>query len=203
MKRKIDPQLILSFGVLLISLAAVYVSIRQANIMNEQTEILLEQTKANAWPSLSLGLRRSFELNKENNYRINEYAISLTNKGTGPAIIKAVQVLVDSQAVKNWKEVNNLIKLPANIERVYSNSYVSQRILSAGEQVTILNLEINQPLMEWFFQHGHKISFEICYQSVFKDSYIVKREGFQSNLERSINKETDGCIFEEEDLFIE
>lgn len=97
MNRKIDPQLILSLGVLLISFAAVYVSMRQANIMNRQTEILLEQTKASAWPSLSLSLRRGFVESK-----IDEYRISVTNKGTGPAIIKGVKVAYNGQSVKKW-----------------------------------------------------------------------------------------------------
>lgn len=203
MKRKIDPQLLLSIGVLLISMAAVYVSIRQADIMNKQTEILIEQTKANAWPSLELGLQRSFSLNENNVYIIDAYRIGLVNKGTGPAIIKGVKVTVDGQPAKNWGQVYKLMKIPSNIESTHSNSNVSHQILSAGEIKSILNLALNPPLMEWFYQNGDKVSIEICYQSVFKDSYLVKRMGFKSNIERVFIEETNGCDFEEEELFVQ
>ncbi len=171
--------------------------------MNKQTEILLEQTKANAWPSLALELQRSFTLNKSNNYTIDTYVISVTNKGTGPAIIKGVKVAVDDQPTKTWGQVYELMKIPPNIESKQSNGNIAHRILSAGETKTILNLSSNLPLMEWVYRHGDKLNIEICYQSVFKDNYVVKRRGFKSNVERVFNLETDGCVFGEEELFVQ
>lgn len=198
MNRKIDPQLILSLGVLLISLAAVYVSVRQANIMNKQTDILLEQTKASAWPSLSLDLRRSFVED-----RIDAYKISISNKGTGPAIIKGVRVAYDGKSVKKWGELYDLSGIPNTIEQVHSNSGISNRVFATGDIITMLNLSENKPLMEWIFKHGHKIEIEICYESVYGDAFLVKKAGFQSNREVSITQKSEGCNYNAADLFLE
>ena len=58
-KRKIDPQLLIAIGVMLISLSALVVSIRQSSIMNKQTEVLLQQTKSSAWPHLEVEMGKS------------------------------------------------------------------------------------------------------------------------------------------------
>jgi len=106
-------------------------------------------------------------------------------------------------SAKRWGKVYKLLKVPSNIEGKHSNGNIAHRILSADESKTLLNLSINPPLMDWVYQHGDKISIEICYQSVFKDNYVVKRTGFQSNVERVINVETNGCDFGEEELFVQ
>ncbi|MEM1123731.1 MAG: hypothetical protein AAGJ18_25055 [Bacteroidota bacterium] len=203
MSRKIDPQLILSIGVFIISLAAVYVSMRQANIMNRQTEILLEQTKANAWPSLHLGLSRSFALNKAGEYKIDQYIIGVVNKGTGPAIIKGVRVARGEKYVKGWGELFKLFDPPDGVESTISNSGVSNQVFAAGERKVIINLSQNKPLMEWFFQHSHQLKIEICYESVYGDAFLVKQTGFQTNLETNVTQKTDGCNFKTVELFLQ
>lgn len=107
--------MILAIGVLIASFAA-FVSMRQASIMNEQTAILLQQTKANVWPYLYLNLDRGYDQGGISNYRI-----TITNKGTGPAIIERVKVSYAGEAVENWNSLYEKAAVPDSVFRGHSN----------------------------------------------------------------------------------
>lgn len=193
----LDFQTVIATAVVVISFCALFVSVRQAGIMNKQTEILIQQTKASSWPRLELELDRAFQES------IVQYKIILDNKGTGPAIIEGVRVTYDGMSVTDWEKVYNLMGLPDTITQVHNNSNISNKVLSANDSLLILDLSINPPLMQWVFAHGDKLTFEICYKSVFDDYWIVRRKGFQSNLELSTYEKVEGCSFKAQEQFRE
>lgn len=92
---------------------------------------------------------------------------------------------------------------PASISTKQSNGPIANQVFAAGEKVSMVNLSQNKPLMEWVFKHGDKIEIEICYESVYGDAFLVKRVGFQSNIEVSKTQKSAGCNFEDADLFLQ
>ncbi|MEM7381168.1 MAG: hypothetical protein AAF361_08205, partial [Bacteroidota bacterium] len=119
--RRIDPNLVIAVGVLLASFAALFVYVRQANIMSEQTRILMEQTKANAWPHLSLELYRGYSSDG-----MSSFKITVSNKGTGPAILEQTQVAFDGTEAESWQEFFEIINIPDSLPVVYSSSNISE-----------------------------------------------------------------------------
>ncbi len=187
-KKRLDPNLIIAIGVLLASLGALVVSTRQASIMNRQTQILLNQSKSSAWPSLSIELYRGF-----GEGLIQEYRITVSNRGTGPAIIERVIISYDGQSVPHWDAFMQLIELPDSISGSRDSGSLFHRVIRPNEDVPVIDLSFNPGLMQYFYKNGEKITFQICYKSVYDEYWLVQRNGFQTNLE-AINKEiVDKC----------
>ncbi|GAB5522462.1 MAG: hypothetical protein Roseis2KO_03340 [Roseivirga sp.] len=203
MFKKIDSQTLMAVGVLLVSFIALFISVRQTSIMGEQTRLLVEQNKASAWPYLEINLHRGFERNENGKSEIADYRIVITNKGTGPAIVEAVRVLYDGQPARNWHSMYRIGNLPDSISSAHSNSSVMNKVIATNEQVQMLKLSNNSELMRWVFERGDKITLEICYRSVYDDHWIVRREGFRTNLEMTSSEKAEGCRVAPEDIFVE
>lgn len=203
MFKKFDSQTLLALGVLAVSFIALFISVRQTSIMSEQTRLLVEQNKGNAWPHLEMGLSRGYIGNEEEGYRINLFKINITNKGTGPAIVEAVRVLYDGQASRNWDDFYQKAVLPDSIAGGHSNSTVMNKVIAANEEVTMLNLSNNGELMQYIYDRGEQFVLEICYRSVYDDHWLVRREGFHTNLEQIQTTRVDGCQVKAEELFME
>ncbi len=203
MFRKIDSQTLMAVGVLLVSFIALFISVRQTSIMGEQTRLLVEQNKASAWPYLEINLHRGFERNENGKSEIADYRIVITNKGTGPAIVEAVRVLYDGQPARNWHNMYRIGNLPDSISGSHSNSSVMNKVIGTNEQVQMLKLSNNSELMSWVYERGDKITLEICYRSVYDDHWVVRREGFKSNLEMATSEKADACTVAPADIFVE
>ena len=88
-----NPEYLIAFSVILISICALVVSIGQTTIMSEQRTLMHEQAKASVWPRLSLKVSKSHSTEDKS---IIDYKFFVTNAGVGPAIIKHVKVLFKS-----------------------------------------------------------------------------------------------------------
>lgn len=203
MFKKLDSQSIMAVGVLLVSFIALFISVRQTAIMGEQTKLLVEQNKASAWPYLEINLHRGFERDENSKSEIADYRIVITNKGTGPAIVEAVRVLYAGQPARNWHNMYRIGNLPDSISSSHSNSNVMNKVIGTNEQVQMLKLSNNPELMNWVFERGDKVVMEICYRSVYDDHWIVRREGFRSNLEMTTSEKVAACGVAPADIFVE
>jgi hypothetical protein len=122
---------------------------------------------------------------------------TLANKGVGPAIIKRVIVKVDGEPARNWIEV--LDKLLGPGEHRYSESDMSNRVLSAGESMTVLtpgdaennpiNFDKSNPLWVKMNKERLRVSVEICYCSTLGECWTLRASG----LAPSTTTETRRC----------
>jgi hypothetical protein len=122
---------------------------------------------------------------------------TLANKGVGPAIIKRVIVKVDGEPARNWIEV--LDKLLGPGEHRYSESDMSNRVLSAGESMTVLtpgdaennpiNFDKSNPLWVKMNKERLRVSVEICYCSTLGECWTLRASG----LTPSTTTETRHC----------
>ncbi|MEP1097221.1 MAG: hypothetical protein ABJG78_19050 [Cyclobacteriaceae bacterium] len=163
-----DPEYIVAFGVVLISVCALVVSIRQTNIMSEQRVLMHEQAKAAVWPRITLGVSKSHS-QKDNS--IVDYKINLSNAGVGPAIIKYVKVSYDGNVATSWHNLFDYFNMPDSLPLYISNSNISQNIIRAGDVVRILGFPDNLPLAQIFYEHSDKVEIEIYYESIYGDMW--------------------------------
>jgi hypothetical protein len=166
--------------------------------MNKQTEILMEQTKANSWPNLSFRMERSISNNE-----VDSYGFIIVNSGTGPAIIENTIITYNGLPVQNWMEFYEAINVPDSINLSYANLPLIDTVIKANEDFNLIDWSINKRLMNFIYQKADKIKIQICYKSVYGDYWTIEREGFKSNLERVIRKETNSCKSTKTKSFLE
>lgn len=195
--KRIDPQLLIAVGVLLVSFAALFVSIQQAAQMNRQTEILLEQTKSAAWPSLDIGMEVTLA-----NDSIHGLVVTVENKGTGPAIVDGVRLTYAGEAIPSWSELFRRAAMPDSIPPSRLASKLHNAVISANEEVVVLDLLDNQALMQWFYARGEHLRLEICYKSVFDDHWLASRQGLTARGLSAVEPIA-ACAIAAEEIFLD
>lgn len=133
-----------------------------------------QQVRAAVWPILEFG--------SSNNPDIH---FTLANKGVGPAIIRHVVVNVDGQPVRNWKEALGKILGPG--EHLFSESDMTDRVLAAGESMTVfipcdpennpLKFDKSNPLWVQMNKERNRVTVEICYSSTLGECWTVRAGG--------------------------
>lgn len=196
LKWKFDIQVVIAFGVMIVSFSALFVSMYQARIMNKQTEVLLTQTKANSWPCLTIG---KTELGDKKNGRIGTYYFTVQNKGTGPAIVQGVRLTFKGKVAKDWMHLHDVMQTPDSIKRYRILSPISQSIVSADELVRIIDYTNNLNMIDWMIKNGNDLLLEIYYKSVFGDIWLVKRR--LNNDLSSYPVKVDKCPIKEDEQF--
>jgi hypothetical protein len=120
-----------------------------------------QQVRAQVWPMLALSF----------NHNPAEMKLFLDNKGTGPAIVKDVRLTVDGQPVRSWDDL--LSRLPGPGGTDHSYGYISGRVVSAGENVVMLNMGPPTPGSpgERLWRGMKLLGMEICYCSTLGDCW--------------------------------
>lgn len=175
-----DPQNIIAVGITIISLCALIVSVYQTHILQEERELMREYSRASVWPHLDYRIEKAH--NKDGS--INQFVISLTNSGVGPAIITDVRVKYNDTIAKNWWHLFEIMEIPDSINRGIGNSVFNGQVIKIGETVKILNLNKNSPLANAFFERIKGLSIEIYYKSIYGEKWkyfnkTIKLENFE------------------------
>ena len=168
-----DPEYIVAFGVVLISICALVVSIRQTNIMSEQRILMHEQAKAAVWPRITLGVSKS---HSQKDSRILDYKIFMSNAGVGPAIIKYVRISYKGRPVSSWGDLFRQFEMSDSIPTYISNSNISQNIVRAGDAIRVLGLTDNLQLAQVYYDYSNEIEFEIFYESIYGDMWKYSKK---------------------------
>jgi hypothetical protein len=126
------------------------------------------QARAQVWPRLELsryGVRHS---------------LVAENRGVGPARVKAVKVVVDGKPVRRWVEM--LRAMGRRGPFVYSQSQISGRVLSPGQDVDIFAAADAEDSRKMFAdvtsslfneEALHKVGILVCYCSVFDQCWLA------------------------------
>ena len=136
--------------------------------MQEERELLREYSRASVWPRLELTVAKGHDINDGS---INQFSLTLTNSGVGPAIITDVQVRHEGQVAKDWWHLFELQEVPDSIETYITNMVFNGRIIKIGETVELLKLDDNLPLANFFFSQLGGISLDIYYESIYGETW--------------------------------
>ena len=146
---------------IIISLAAMFVSIYEASILKSQQTSMV-------WPYLDLSQQ------SDN----NGFAIEISNKGTGPAIITSVQVDYNGLPVESIDVLMDSL----NPNRTFGydilrNSTLGNQVFMSGEKRIVFGLPYNDETRVVQSNLG-KIRIRIGYKSVLEEHWYFDSKDF-------------------------
>jgi hypothetical protein len=154
-KWKIRSEWVVAFSAVLVSILTLFVYMYQARIM-------MEQQHASVWPYLEWTITNSAG---------TELYLSVSNKGTGPAIVKNTELKLDGKIISARDLVKTLMGDRADSLWVFY-SQVDLRVLAPGDEIRLFQVKTDngvrlpkQPSV------SKRILYTICYCSVYKDCW--------------------------------
>ena len=168
----LNPDMLIAYSAILVGLCALVVSIYEANIFRQQQ-------KASVWPCLEFSFSTG-----------DGFSYILKNKGVGPAIIKWVCVKVDGESVKSWGEYLHNIFDGDSVKLNFRTSFISDRVISADEEIKLLSFD-DPVAIHRVISQMDRVSFEICYRSIFEDYWIIKSDSSGNKIYATDNYDID------------
>ncbi len=151
------PDKLMAYSAVLVGLCALAVSIYEANIFRKQQ-------KAAVWPYLELSYSN-----------VGGFSYIITNKGVGPALIKWVIIKVDGEPIASWNEYKKRILDASGSNFSFISSFLNGRVISSKEKIKIISFD-DPGAVALALKNIDRVSFEICYGSIFDDYWILKRD---------------------------
>jgi len=140
---------------LVISVIAMITSIYEANIMKSQQ-------KAMVWPYIKASEA----------YNSKGFAVKVFNNGTGPAIIKSVEVTYKDKPIKDVNQLLDSLKPDRTFGYdIVTNNDINNYVFKSGEEVILLGFSWNEETREAInnFQY---VDVKIAYESVLGDKWL-------------------------------
>jgi hypothetical protein len=161
-RRGIQPEMLVGIGALLVSVCALGVGVYEASLERHHA-------RAEVWPHVEISLTVS----------TNEgFRIDVLNNGLGPAVIKAVDISLDGVPASGWPQIFDRVlgRRPDS----YFVSTLSNRVLRAGDQITMLNVPARMLPPDLTARLPH-IGTAICYASVFDEHWQLATPKFMGD----------------------
>ena len=149
--------MIIAGSALLVSLITAFVSIYSAFIDRAYA-------RASVWPRLEI--HRSYNDEVKDTY----FLYAVTNKGTGPAVIKYARLTSNEQPIVKWADY-----LTLRTGRVvpHTQSHLGSLVLTAGEKLTPLHVRDEQAAK--LLVENDNLQIELCYCSIYDECWLVDR----------------------------
>ena len=141
---------------LVISIIAMVTSIYEANILKSQQ-------KSMVWPYMSVCT----------SYSSSGFSATAFNNGTGPAIVKSMEVSIDDRPVENMLELIQVL-MPCS-ELGYDGLFqqkVNHYVFRPGEELEIIGFAWTDETRELAKLIHQRVRIRIGYESVLGDSWI-------------------------------
>lgn len=147
-----------------VSTMAIVIGISTMLVYIYQARIMSEQQHASVWPYLEL----NFSQNE------NSAAITVENKGVGPAIVKKVEIILDGEIYSESKHPEFVKKLLGRSVN-YNYKSVESRVMKPGESISFISFYNSQSLAALDSAlNNHNVEIVTCYCSIFDDCWIIK-----------------------------
>lgn len=146
------------------AIVAVFIGVLALAVSAYTAYLQRQQVRAEVWPNLLVG------------FHDPNQAISVHNKGVGPAIVDSVRVWVDGKPRRSWAEVLVSLDVPAEDFMV---STISRSVISPGERVFAISLGNNEAWQRFRAGMAERVQSEICYCSTLGECRV------QSDRDRS------------------
>jgi apolipoprotein N-acyltransferase len=146
-----SPEMLVGLSAVLVSVVALAVGIYSAHIDRISA-------RASVWPSLMLA----------QSYSADRFQFLVLNQGTGPAVIKYARVQQNGSFQKDWRSV---LQRLGNNSANFAQAHIGGGVVRPAQ--TIVAFETTDRDLQQRLLKGSKISFEICYCSVFDQCWIA------------------------------
>lgn len=149
-----QPEMMVGFSALVVSLVAVIVSLYSASIDRDFA-------RASLWPRVDIA--RSFSN--------QNYQYVLLNNGTGPALLKYAKVGYKGRYYSTWYELLSANGYPL---QTFSQSHISTIVLPANNKTEAIKTK-DTKLIDGLTKLDDELTIEICYCSVYDECWIATR----------------------------
>jgi hypothetical protein len=146
-----------------------------------------EQVRAEVWPYL----QSSVTIEQDT------LAITIENKGVGPALIGGLRVYVDGQAQRSWPDVFDALGLPDL--RDTRASTVNGTVIARGEKIQQVGLDKAADFQRLLDQYP-RMKLALCYCSTLGDCWLQDERERQPDRRR---RQVDACPVRGPDEFID
>jgi hypothetical protein len=152
-----NPEMIIAGSALLVSLITAFVSIYSAFIDRAYA-------RASVWPRLEIHRSYSDVGTKPS------FLYAVTNKGTGPAVIKFARLTLNEQPIIKWADY-----LTLRTGRVvpHMQSHLGSLVLTAGEKLTPLHVKDEEAAK--LLVENDNLQIELCYCSIYDECWLADR----------------------------
>ena len=148
-----NPEMIIALSALVVSLFTVFVGAYSAWVDRAYA-------RAAVWPRLEMG----------QSYAPGRFGYFVSNRGTGPALIKTVRMTVNGQPMRDWSAV--LTAMGAG-DRHYMQSQISRRTLSAGQDIQAFQTEDEAMIRLLTDASSPTTEVTLCYCSIYDQCWSV------------------------------
>lgn len=163
-----NPEMIVALSALLIGLVTAFTSIYSAYVDREYA-------RASVWPRLEIF--RSFD--------DNSFSYSVSNNGTGPALIKYAKIKDGSKYIKTWKDIKPFEDT--------TQSHISNRTLSPQNRITPVSYKGDDA--KALVKADGSISIELCYCSIYEECWVADRSNRPTAVE--------ACFIDNKQMFLQ
>lgn len=149
------------FNVDVWTLTAIIVSFCALAVSIYESVIMSNQQYAAVWPYLEPSVE----------YDNKGFKFKIKNKGTGPAIIKDIELVLDGNELSPSVE---FIEKLLDEKRFHSLSISSVRnsVLAIGEEITVMSAILPDSLQIKSIDFSQRASVSMCFCSIFKDCWL-------------------------------
>src|SRR5574337_142689 len=116
-----------------------------------------EQVRAQVWPYLISG----------NNDLAQ--ALTISNKGVGPAIVRSVQVTIDGKPQVDWDHVLEALGMPPHH---YILTTVNHDVLSPGEELQVIRFPDKEDWQRFHDASSGRMGIDICFCSTLGECWM-------------------------------
>ncbi|WP_261373377.1 hypothetical protein [Rheinheimera sediminis] len=170
-----NPEMIIAGSALIVSLITAFVSIYSAFIDRAYA-------RASVWPRVEI--QRSYNDSRSFFYYI------VSNKGTGPAVIKHARLSFDNKAVKSWPDY---LKMRSGRTVGHVQSHIGSIVLSSGESTK--PLELHDTEVAKLLADQDNLQIELCYCSIYDECWTVQRDNNPTPIAQ--------CTIEDKERFLQ
>ena len=160
-------QTIGTIAALIISVIALMTTIYEANLMRKQQNAMV-------WPYLKVGP----------SWGGDGFSFRVYNNGTGPAIIKSVEVTFNGKTVKRFEEILDKIKPDHSLgyDRLKFSAF-NNTVFRSGEQRVIFNMPWDDET-RLMSESMHLVEFKVDYESVLGEHWLYDSEADEHGRKR-------------------
>ena len=178
-RRLLEPDMLIALSAILVSFCALGVSVVQVQLMRQEQ-------RANAWPRVEAYVNTG-----------SAFLMKLTNKGFGPAMIKAVVVTVDSVPIADWRGV--MAALVPNDSIELTQSKITDVVISPQSEVQMIAVARGVQ-SDSVSGQVERVGMRVCFCSIYDDCWWLLRPSFGGGT-RWTFEEVKDCVVEENRRF--
>jgi hypothetical protein len=145
----------------LVGFLALLVAGYTAYVQRYTAEIQNRQVQAQVWPYVISG---NDDLN---------FALTVSNQGVGPAIVRSVQVRMDGKSQSDWNHIVANMGLPPHS---FFQSTINRYVLSPGERLQIIRFSDKALWQRLESAALNRMSIEICFCSTLGECWMSRNK---------------------------